>query len=260
MIEKSMRQRLKDGEVLCGPWCVVPSPAVANIVAASGFDFLVVDMEHGITSFETAENMVRAAHSEGVHALIRQPNFNEDLVLKSLETGSDGLICAHVESAEDAAKAVSYSRYYPQGVRGFSPFTRAGRYSGGDDIRRHAAIQNERVTVGIILEGKNGLDNLDAILQVEGIDLIYIGAYDLSQALGMPGDVNHPKIKETMESCVKKIRQADIAVGGFVARTADDIRWMTDIGMQFISYLVDCAVMHLAFKEAADTFKSIVGR
>ena len=151
--QKSIRQRLKDGDVLLGPWCVIPSASVINITASAGFDFVIVDLEHGPTTFETAEEMVRAAQSEGVPALVRLGAASEEGVLRSLDIGSDGVICAHVESAADAREVVSFAKYWPEGQRGFSPFTRAGRYSS-DDITKHADVQNERTMVGVILEGK----------------------------------------------------------------------------------------------------------
>ena len=254
----TLRQKLKSGEVLLGPWCVIPSAVVMNIIASVGFDYVIVDMEHGVASFETAEEMVRAAHSKGVPAIVRQGTISEENILKSLEIGSDGILSAHVESAGNAREVVALSKYHPIGRRGFSPYTRAGNYSGGDDITCHAPDQNERTLVGVLLEGRKGLESLDEVLEVEHLDLIYIGAYDLSQALGMPGNVGHPKIKEYMEQCIRKIRGAGIAAGGFVAKNREDIKWMVDIGMQFITYLPDCAVIHNAFKVSVDEFNKVV--
>ena len=255
--QKSFRQRLKDGDVVIGPWCVIPSAPVMNITANAGFDFVIVDMEHGPTSFETAEAMVRAAQSEGVHAVVRLGAASEDGVLRSLDIGSDGIICAHVETAKDAREVVAFSKYWPDGCRGFSPFTRAGRYSS-DDITTHAGVQNERTMVGVILEGKAGLDNLDEILEIPNLDLVYIGAYDLSQALGVPGQVGHPEIRKALERCVRKIRDAGVAAGGFVARNRDDMTWMTSTGMQFITYLPDCTAIHLAMRSAVADFRGVL--
>lgn len=256
MTKLSLKQKLRNGDIVFGPWCVIPSAAVMNITASAGFDFAIIDLEHGATSFETAEDMARAATSVGCHPIIRLGSIHEESILKSLDIGVEGVITAHVESGADARTAVECCKYFPLGKRGFSPFTRAGGYSGGE-IARHAEIQNDNTLVGVILEGKKGIEALDDVLQTEHLDLIYIGAYDLSQALGVPGQVNHPEVRAYMETCIKKIRNAGIAPGGYVARTEADIRWMVDIGMQFITYLPDCAAIHQSFCTAVDMFKTV---
>ena len=255
-----MKQKLKKGKVLFGPWCVIPSSPLINIIANTGVDFVIIDMEHSVISFETAEEMVRAAHSEGINTIIRQGTINEESILKSLDMGSDGILIAHVENAKDAQEVVALSKYYPKGRRGFSPYTRAGKYSGGKNITDHARNQNEDTIVGVILEGSKGIENIDKILEVEDIDLVYIGAYDLSQALRIPGDVNNSIIKKYMEECVVKIKQKGIAPGGFVAKNKEDMCWMVDIGMQFITYLPDCTAIHGVFTSAVDDFKSVLKR
>lgn len=257
MIKPSLKDKLRRGDTVFGPWCVIPSAAVMNITAAAGFDFAIIDLEHGSTSFETAEDMARAAASVGCHPIIRLGNIHEENILKSLDIGVEGVITAHVESGADARLAVECCKYHPQGRRGFSPFTRAGHYSGRN-IAHHATLQNDETLVGIIVEGKKGIDALDDILETQNLDLVYIGAYDLSQALGMPGQVKHPAVRSYMETCIRKIRDKGIASGGYVARSEEDIRWMTDIGMQFITYLPDCAAIHQAFSSAVAQFHSVV--
>ena len=252
----TIKQRLGAGEVLCGPWCVIPSGHVMNIIASAGFDFVIIDREHGPASCETVEEMTRAAQSEGVSALVRLGTVDEGQILKALDLGADGVLAAHVETADDARRMVSHSKYHPAGRRGFSPFTRAGSYGKGD-ITAHAQTQNDRTLCGVMLEGKQGIENIDAILQVEHLDLVYIGAYDLSQALGMPGEVHDPKIRRHLEVCVGKIRNAGVAAGGFLAANADDMAWMVDTGMQFIACLPDCALLHNALRGMVDDFRKI---
>ncbi len=255
----TLKEKLKAGEVVFGPWCVIPSSSVMNITSSAGFDFVIIDLEHGPTSFEMAEGMCRAAQSEQVSPIIRLGQINEEHILKSLDIGVEGLLVAHVETPEDARKVVGFSKYYPIGKRGFSPYTRAGKYSGGD-IKEHAHKQNEKTLVGVILEGKKGIENIDAVLETEYLDLVYIGAYDLSQALGIPGQVGHPEIRKNMERCIRKIRDAGIAAGGYVAKSEEDMAWMVDIGMQFITYLPDCTVFHNAMCSGVKDFQKIINR
>ncbi len=253
---KPLKKRLNDGEVVFGPWCVIPSADVIDIVAAAGFDFVIIDREHGPASFETVADMTRAAQSRGVSAVVRLGAVDEEQILKSLDLGADGVLVAHVESGEDASEAVALSKYHPTGRRGFSPYTRAGGHGGGD-ITAHARTQNDRALVGAILEGRRGIENIDAVLETEHLDLLYVGAYDLSQALGMPGEVRAPAVRKELEAAVRKTRDAGIAAGGFVAAGADDIAWMIDIGMQFITYLPDRAVLHNVMQSAVEDFRKL---
>jgi 4-hydroxy-2-oxoheptanedioate aldolase len=228
-----------------------------NIIAAAGFDFVVIDLEHGPASFETVEAMARAARSEQVSAIVRLGTISAEQILRSLDCGVEGVLTGHVQSGAAARDVVALCKYHPAGARGFSPYTRAGGYSGGD-ITGHTRRQNERTVVGVILEGQEAIEELDAILETRQLDLVYIGAYDLSQALGIPGEVQHPKVRKHMEVCVRRIRDAGVAAGGHVARTADDMAWMVDIGMQFVTYLPDCAVLSNALRTAVDAFRKLV--
>jgi len=253
---KPLKKQLNDGDVVFGPWCVIPSADVTDIIASAGFDFVIIDREHGPASFETVSAMTRAARVSGVNAVVRLGTVDEEQILQSLDLGADGVLVAHVESGDDASEAVALSKYHPLGRRGFSPYTPAGSHGGGD-ITTHAQVQNGRTLVGVILEGSRGIENIDAVLETEYLDLLYIGAYDLSQALGMPGEVRAPAVRKALEATVRKSRDAGIAVGGFVASDADDMAWMVDIGMQFITYLPDRTVMHNAMRSAVDDFRKI---
>lgn len=254
-----LKQRLQKGETVFGIWCVIPSGSVMNIIASAGFDFVIIDMEHGPAGFETAEEMVRAAQSEGVSPIIRIGQINEEYILKALDIGAEGILTAHVGSKEEACEVVALSKYHPDGKRGFSPYTRVGGYSGGD-IVQHAGLQNGQTVAGVIVEGASGVANFEDILSAPNLDLVYVGAYDLSQALGMPGQVGHPQVRQAMEDCMAKARSKGVAAGGYVAKNTADIQWMIGIGMQFITYLPDCALFHNACKAAVDEFKSVIDR
>ncbi len=252
-----LKEKLRAGKKVFGIWCVIPTGAVMNIIASAGFDFVIIDMEHGPAGFKTAEEMVRAAQSEEVSPIIRIGQINEEYILKSLDIGAEGIIVAHVGSGKDASEIVSLAKYYPRGRRGFSPYTRAGGYSGGD-IVQHAATQNDETIVGALVEGTDAIANIKDILTTPNLDLVYIGAYDLSQAMGVPGQVNHPQVRQAMERCISMANAAGVAAGGYVAKNGSDIQWMMEMGMQFITYLPDCALFHNACKTAVGEFKKVL--
>lgn len=254
---RSFKSRIKDGETVCGPWCVLPSPAVIDIIGKAGADFVILDMEHGAHDLQTIEGMLRAAECTGCAALVRVPGNDEAAILHVLDLGAMGVIVPHIQSAGDAVKAIAYTKYHPLGSRGFSPYTRAGGYSR-HNVAGHTREQNERTVLCLILEGKEGIENLDGILALPGlsdaVDIIYIGAYDLSQALGIPGQVDHPEVRKYLQQSIRKINSAGIAAGGYVAKTGEDMRWMMEMGMQFITLLPDVTIIYHAFESQVKDF------
>lgn len=250
-MDRNLKEFLKEGKAVYGPWCTISSAQVINVIASTGVDFVIIDMEHGPHSFETVENMIRAAEVEGCFSIVRVAKNDEALILSALDIGATGVLVPHIESREDAELAVSFAKYYPLGNRGFSPFTRAGGYSL-KNVKDHAEKQNREKLLILLLEGKGGVTNLDDILSIENlnekVDIIYIGAYDLSQALGFPGQVDHPEVLSILEKSIRKIRQRGIAAGGYVAKNINDLKWMQEIGMQFITLMPDCTILYHAFE------------
>jgi len=259
----NMKALLRKGDVVIGTWCSIPSASVVNVIAATGLDFVIIDMEHGPHSFQTVEDMIRAAEVENCAPLVRVAKNDDALILNSLDIGAHGVVIPHIESKHDAESAISSVKYYPLGERGFSPFTRAGGYSL-HNVKSHCRTQNEQTLVILLLEGNEGLTNLDDILNIEDIvnkvDVVYIGAYDLSQAVGFPGEVDHPKVIKQLEMCIQKIRDRGIAAGGYVAKNKEDISWMSDMGMQFITLLPDCTVLFHAFESLYHDYCKIKSR
>lgn len=258
--DNNMKSLLREGGVVIGPWCTIASPSVVNVIAAAGLDFVIIDMEHGPHSFQTVEDMIRAAEAENCTPLVRVAKNDEALILNALDLGAQGVMIPHIESRADAELAVSYAKYYPLGRRGLSPFTRAGGYSL-HNVQDHSQTQNEQTLVILVLEGKEGIASLDEILTLEKIedkvDIIYIGAYDLSQAVGLPGQVDHPEVRKHLEICIKKIKERGIAAGGYVAKNSADISWMLEMDMQFITLLPDCTILFHAFESLYHDFCKI---
>jgi len=152
----NLKERLKKGGIVVGPWCTIPSSILTNVITRAGMDFVIIDMEHSVINFGDAEDMMRAAKSEGCSSIVRIGEKNELFALKALDSGADGVMIPHIESAKDAQDAVSYTKYYPLGRRGFSPYTRAGGYSP-KSIKEHAEVQNNSTMTILLIEGKDGI-------------------------------------------------------------------------------------------------------
>ena len=223
-----------------GTWAEIPTPYATNIMAKAGLDFSIIDMEHGVIDFELAQNMVFAAHSEGKKAFIRVPAIEEAWILRALDTGCDGMVFPQVSSMNDIDKIIEYSYFAPIGKRGFNPYISAGGYTSVDG--EYFERENKRIQICVILEGKEVFDNLDRIVQYEEIDIVYIGQYDLSMALGIPGDVTNQAVLELMDKAVKVINDAGKSAGCMV-HSVDEAKKIINQGFSFIVYKVDSGIL-----------------
>lgn len=197
-----LKRALADGKTVFGLLNSIPSPLLVEMIGYAGYDFVILDMEHVCVNPETLENMVRAAECAGITPLVRVPNAMPEAILRALDCGAQGVVVPHVRSRAEAEQAVAASRYYPLGSRGIS----GGRTTGFGviDLPTYFERANSEIMVVAMIEDKEGVDNLDAIVSVTGIDMVLEGAIDLSQSYGVPGQAQHP----TVQSAIEKIATA----------------------------------------------------
>lgn len=238
-----IKDLIKDGKEIYGTWCLIPSPELINIISKTGLDFVLLDMEHGLMDFTLLQQMVTAAEVEGCEALIRVSKNDESEILKALETGASGVIVPHIESVDDREKAISYMKYPPIGIRGFSPYARAGGYTPKLGI---TLKENERIITGILIEGKDGIENISSIIDDPELDIVYVGTYDISASLGIAGDVTNQKVLNVLERCTKIIRNAGKAAG-CLFHSSDELKYFKKIGINFLLYKVDVSVVYDGF-------------
>lgn len=240
MRNKSLKERLRNGETVLGSWNIIPSQSLVEIIGYSGLDFIVIDAEHGPVNMETAEGLIRAAEITGMTSIIRVSHNDSHLILRALDIGACGIQVPHVSTEEEARLVVEYAKYHPKGKRGFSPFTRAARYSL--DAEGHTDRSNDRSIVVLNIEGVEGIKNLKQIVKIKGIDVIFVGPYDLSQSLGKPGQVDNREIINCIRSSVKIAESNGIACGSF-ARDMKYLDILLDCGVRYITYMVDTAII-----------------
>lgn len=236
---------IKNKKQMIGTWCIIPSPEVVNVLCKSGLDFVLVDFEHSPVNFETAQKMVMAAHAEQKYAISRVGKLEEVEILRSLDIGSDGIIVPHIESLNDVNQCLEYIKYFPEGNRGYSPYTRAGGYCVNADYTKNA---NKNILFGIIIESKKGIDNLDEILSSPDLDLVYLGAYDISISLGLAGQINHPKVVKVLNQCIDKIIKAE-KIAGAMYHAKKDYERLTKQGVNFLVYKVDSLIINEGLEE-----------
>jgi len=182
-IGKTLKARMSRGDSLLGAFVPVPSPELVEIVAYSGFDFVVVDAEHGSLGPNEIVQMIRAAQAASLAVLVRVPHASKDHVLRALDSGADGVIIPQVDTETEALAAVAQCKYPPQGCRGAAFYTRAHRFtrdSGWNSLIR----ANQETIVAVIVESPQAMENLTAISQVSGVDFVIYGQSDMSVCIG----------------------------------------------------------------------------
>jgi 4-hydroxy-2-oxoheptanedioate aldolase len=211
MRPNTMKTKLYANQPTLGVSLTIPSAQIVEMVGYTGFDWVLIDCEHGSMSDETVEAMVFVAESVGI-APIARPAFNrEELILRVMDRGCMGVQVPHVSTAEEAQEAVASVKYPPQGIRSFG-FPRHARYGIGASRQEYVDWSNRETLVCIQIEDKEGLRNLDAILKVNGVDVFFIGPQDLSQDLGYPS-ADHPEFKGIAKEAFGKIRAAGKIAG-----------------------------------------------
>jgi len=243
-----LKSKLEKGISTVGTWQTVPSPIVTDIICSAGLDFVIVDAEHGPISFETAQEMAIACQSRDVSPIMRVGNINEDDILKALDIGMHGIQIPNIKDVEDVYKIIEYSKYPPIGKRGFSPFTRAGDYSL-DNATKITDKANENTLIGINVEGVEAINNIDQILEINELDIIFIGLFDLSKALGIPGEVDNPKVENHLKELTSKILKSG-KYPGTIATSKEKIKFFKEIGLMYILYLVDCEIIRSGYSNA----------
>jgi len=192
-----MRSKLQSRQVTIGSWISLAHSAIAEIFARTGFDWLVVDLEHSTISIDQAGELIRVIDLAGCTPLVRLTSNNPDQIKRIMDAGAHGIVVPMVKSAEDARSAVEATRYAPEGVRGVG-LARAQGY--GESFKKYLEWQKEEGPIVIVqIEHHEAVRNMDDILKVSGVDGYFIGPYDLSCSMGIPGDFNHPEFEVMMK-------------------------------------------------------------
>jgi 4-hydroxy-2-oxoheptanedioate aldolase len=251
-----LRSSLDQGKTVLGTWSLISDPAVVEIFAIADFDFVVIDMEHGPHGFDTASNLIRAAEAGGMSALLRPSGVDESAILRALDCGAHGLLVPNVTSRDQVAELVRYSFYPPEGMRGHSPFTRAGGFTHQDVAMRMQSI-NSRLFLGILIEGPDGLKALPQILEdfASRLSVVYVGLYDVAKVVGHPGDVKHPEVTRVVNQIVEMLSRHGVHAGT-LCNDEEMLMDMHKIGVKFVCYQNDTGIL----REAASRVREFVRR
>ena len=200
-----MKAKFAAGEPAFGLSVMIPSPQIVESAAGMGFDWVLIDCEHGTVGLESMEIMVMAAEASGVTPIVRpRTNAAED-ILQAMDRGAQGVQVPHVNTGAQARSVVEAVKFHPQGRRSLAAGTRASGYGFRGSVGNFVAQANLQSLVCIQIEDEEALPNLDDILRVEGVDVFFIGPSDLSQSMGFPGDPKAPPVARAIEAALRKI-------------------------------------------------------
>jgi 4-hydroxy-2-oxoheptanedioate aldolase len=251
-----LRRRLRDGPAVFGTWVNTSSPDLVETLGDVGFDCVFLDLEHGEYGTEALPNLLRAARAAGCFAVVRASHVSAPEVGAALDAGADGVLAPGVSSAAEAAAVVSAAHYPPVGSRGAAPMTRAARY-GTTPFAAYRDRSEAEVVVGAQIEGPAGLAAVDEILATAHLDLAFVGPFDLSQHLGVPGDTSHPAVVEAMRDIVARADAKGVATGTWAPSAAAARPWV-DAGIRLVTVASTTAMFTGAATDLIVELRSMV--
>jgi 2-keto-3-deoxy-L-rhamnonate aldolase RhmA len=227
-----MKAKLLAGEPAFGVSVMIPSPQLVEMLGAFGFDWVLLDCEHGTLTLESVELMAMAAEACGMTAIARPATRSADHILQVLDRGVMGVQVPHVNTAAEAREVVEAVKYHPMGRRGLAAGTRAAAYDAHATMADYVRAANDATLIAIQLEEKEAIENLDALLKVEDVDVYFIGPSDLSQSLGHPGNPKAAPVAEAINRSFERIVAAKRIPG--TPATADNVTDVLGKGVRYI--------------------------
>lgn len=237
MVKRSFRQALLESRVTIGTWLQINNPTAAEVLANAGYEWIAIDIEHTDIDITSLTALLRGMYGRGA-APVARVAANETLeIRRALDAGAAGVLVPFVNTAEEARHAVAAAKYPPSGVRGFS-FCRANNW--GVDFENDAHTANDETAVIVMIESRQGVENVHEIAAVEGVDAIFIGPYDLSGSYGIPGQTQAPVVQAACRRVIEVCRQAAKSVGLLmVYPTAESIEHALDSGYNLLCLGID---------------------
>jgi 4-hydroxy-2-oxoheptanedioate aldolase len=257
MDKNKLKAKLKKGEPAIGVFVRMNAISV-EILGRTGWDFVIIDAEHGVHTMEDVSNMIRAAKAVGISSIVRVPGTAPINIMRSLDAGADGVQVPQLTSLEQVKTAAEASLYYPLGQRGACAYSAATGYST-IPFSEHIVTSNEETMLVLHVENTWSAENIDAILEVEGIDVIFCGPWDLSQSLGIPGKTDDPAVAGLIDKVLAACERAKISTGIFVQKPEDAETWLKK-GVKYIACSVDVGMYADAASDNANRMRERIGR
>jgi len=253
MKNTTLKEKIKNNETTLGSWITIPHQSVIDILAEAGFDWLCIDLEHTAIDYNEVQILIGFIQAHNMAALVRVSKNEEVVIKRVLDAGADGIIVPMVCTAEEAKIAVEFAKYPPIGKRGVG-LNRAQRY--GFNFEGYKKWVTESQVVIAQIEHIDGVNNLEAIIDTPGIDGVFVGPYDLSGSLGIPGQYNEPIVIEALDRLETICKAKNVTMGYHVVEP--DMNLVNDkiaAGYNFIAFSTDFLFMGKKAKQEMDLKK-----
>lgn len=256
-----MKASLKRGEVLIGTFVLeFGGSAIATLLANAGADFIIADLEHSSFSIETVGRIIRDARGANLPCIVRVPVLERHFVSRVLDAGATGVMIPRVESDEDLEKIRKWTKYAPEGDRGVA--FGIGHTDYGDftklDTRAYVRRANEEILSIGQIETVKAVENLEDILTIGGLDVVFIGPYDLSTSMGISGELDHPLLLDAIKKVITVTQKHNVPLGCYVNDFAGGEQWLR-LGVQLIACGNDAFLLTCKFAEESQKFRNSTG-
>lgn len=250
---KDTKLRLNQGETLLGCFLNLGCSLTAEIVGMAGFDWVLVDLEHGAGGETDLLHQLQALEHTSAAAIVRVESLERQRIHRVLDLGAEGVMIPRIDTPAQAAQAVSGLRYPPAGVRGVAAMNRACAF--GAEAHTYMATANSRLLGVMQIETEEALLHVDAIAKTDGVDVLFVGPNDLTHSMGIPGDVSHTRFQQALESVSKAARQAGKAAGTLLLAREDTRRYI-DLGYRFLCCSSDAGLLNSAAGELVKSLRA----
>ncbi|MHC4564631.1 MAG: HpcH/HpaI aldolase family protein [Planctomycetota bacterium] len=251
---KNIKERIYNGETLLGCWLNLGSPLTSEIVGMAGFDWVLIDLEHGAGYEGQVLHQLQALEHTPAASIVRVESYQRQRFHRVLDLGAEGIMCPRIYTQADAEQAVKGIRYQPEGARGMAKMIRAAQF--GADFESYLADQKKNLVCIVQIETAEILDSLDSVAATDGVDVLFVGPTDLSLALGVYGQPDHPKfaeaIKATADAAAKEGKAA-----GILLKDPDEFKRYYDFGFRFIACCSDGVFVQNGASKTAETLRQL---
>lgn len=257
-MKNALRAAMRAGAPAFGSWIQFGHTSIAELMAQAGFDWLAIDMEHSVIGIDTVLPLIQVIELSGCVPLVRLSDQDPALAKRVMDAGAHGVIVPAVNSAEEAERAVASVKYPPAGSRGVG----LGRAHGyGARFQEYLRELEEYAIVVVMIEHREGVEQVESILRVPGVDGVFVGPYDLSASYGIPGQFDHPVMRDAMAEILRAAKQAHVAPGIHVVHPpVDQVVERLAEGFRFIAYGGDMLFLQPAVHEAVARLRGLAGR
>lgn len=259
MTKTTFQALARAGEVRFGLFIAeFTTPGIGKIARAGGLDFVFLDMEHAALGYETVKQVLRNVHDAGLASMVRPPSQHYHDIARAMDVGAEGVIPPMLSTPDQARDLVAGIKYPPAGKRGVALGIAHDDYAPGTVADKFAAANAKSSAIALI-ETKEAIDNIDAIAATEGLDCLWIGHFDLSCSLGIPGQFDHASFKDAVEAVVAAGKKHDKALGRLSADTKEAAA-LIEQGFNLICYGSDVGLLQMAIGTGLADIKSRIGR